>query len=225
MVKNKKDEYITVTGLIEKRGWTRGMASKLLKNIDYKLVDNPYYKCATPMTLYFLKDIKRIEKTKKFKELQQKANKRKESSKKAVETKKKNIVLLADTFSITVERISLDDLRNYTLNAKQNWYNLLQSNRYYEYPLNAYSAHEEDVERWMVNYIRHNLSNYDEELEALAGKVGKSKGYWHYKERLATEMIKVYPELETAIKKYMLGIQVNEIKIDEYNNYIKEGQA
>ena len=211
MTAKKKEEYITVTGLVEKRGWTRSMATKLLENLDYKEVNNPYYKCAAPMILYYLKDIKRIEKTKKFAQLKEKAEKRKISAKKAVETKINTTVDIADTFSVTVERIDLEDLREYTLEEKQNWYNYnFFSTLNREIWKNAYSADEDTIKRWMVNFIRHNLSDYDEQLEILEGRIGKSKGYSHFKTKLAEEMKKVYPELEKEIKKYMLGMQDDE---------------
>lgn len=207
----KKEEYITVTGLIEKRGWTRSMATKLLQNLNCKVVDNPRYRCAAPMTLYYLKDIKRIEKTKKFAQLKEKAEKRKISAKKAVETKIDKTVDIADTFSVTVERIDLADLEEFTLEEKQNWYNYKFFNFLdEEICRNAYSADEETIKRWMVNFIRHNLSDYDEQLEILEGRTGKSKGYWHFKMKLAEEMKRVYPELEKYIDKYMLGTQEDE---------------
>lgn len=204
----KKEEYITVIGLIEKRGWTRSMATKLLQNLDYKKVKNPIYKCAAPMILYYLKDIKRIEKTKKFAQLKEKAEKRKISAKKAVETKINKTVDIADTFSVTVKRIDLEDLREYTLEEKQNWYNYnLWDRGIYR---DAYLADEETIKRWIVNFIRHNLSDYEEQLEILEGRTGKNKGYWHFKMKLAEEMKKVYPELQQDIDKYMLGIQADE---------------
>ena len=203
----KKEEYITVTGLVEKRGWTRSMATKLLENLDYKEVNNPHYKCAAPMTLYYLKDIKRIEKTKKFAQLKEKAEKRKISAKKAVETKINTTMDIADTFSVTVERIDLEDLQEFTLEEKQYWYDNNWNSDYYR---NAYSADEETIKRWMVNFIRHNLSDYEEQLEILEGRTGKNKGYWHFKIKLAEEMKRVYPELEKDIDKYMLGIQEDE---------------
>lgn len=208
----KKEEFITGTGLIEKRGWTSSMIVKLTKKLECKIVDNPYYRNARPMTLYYLKDIKRIEKTKKFKELKEKADKRRESAKKAVNTKIKKVVQLADTFSVTVERIDLKELEDETLAAKQDWYDIQQFNRDSYYFRNAYLAPKEDVERWKVNYIRHNLSNYDEQLEMLKRKTGKLIAYVHYREKLAEEMKRVYPELEKAINQYMLDIQENSVE-------------
>lgn len=203
MPTKKKEEYITATGLIEKRGWTKTMVNKLTSKLDTKIVDNPHYKCAAPMTLYQLKDIKRIEKTKEFKELKEKADKRKLIAKKTVETKFMNTLEFTNSFSVTVERIDIDDLRDNTLANKQFWYDMNYNP--FKFDINdAYSAPEDVVKRWMVNFIRHNLTNYDEELEKLYGKTGKHIGYMHYKEKLANEMKKVYPELKGEIDLYML---------------------
>ena len=235
--KIKKEEYITATGLIQKRDWTKTMVNKLLADVEVKWLDNPHYKCASPMGLYNMKDIKRIEKTKKFKDAKEIADKRKASAKKAVETQKKNTISMVDKFSIIVERLTLEDLKEITLKDKQNWYDIHPKyirydvreyadydeddiyyfeNGYYENEYierNAYTAPEEVVKRWMVNYIRHKLTNYDEELKRICGRLAREKAYAKYKNILAAEMKKVYPELEKEIDKYMLGISTDEEKV------------
>ena len=158
----KKEEYITVTGLIEKRGWTRSMATKLLQNLNCKVVDNPRYRCAAPMTLYYLKDIKRIEKTKKFAQLKEKAEKRKISAKKAVETKIDKTVDIADTFSVTVERIDLADLEEFTLEEKNNLIQRLQD----EYCLDLYPKLEErGIDRQNIPTILLNTITRSKDFE------------------------------------------------------------
>lgn len=232
--KIKKEEYITATGLIQKRDWTKTIVNKLLADVEVKWVDNPHYKCAPPMGLYNMKDIKRIEKTKKFKDAKEIADKRKASAKKAVETQKKNTISMVDKFSIIVERLALEDLKEITLKDKQNWYYMNPKyirydvrdyadydeddiyyfeNSYYEYEYierNAYTAPDDVVNRWMVNYIRHKLTNYDEELKRICGRLAREEAYTKYKNILAVEMKKVYPELEREIDKYMLGISNDE---------------
>ena len=231
--KIKKGEYITATGLIQKRGWTKAMVKKLLGKVEVKWVKNPHYKYAHPMGLYKLNDIKRIEETKKFKDTKEKAEKRKASAKKAVETKKNNTIAMVDKFSLNVKRLDLEELKEITLRDKQEWYDThtkyirydvrdyedyeeeydyyLFGESYYEYEYierNAYTASEDVVKRWMVNYIRHKLTNYDEELERIYKRIGRVEAYDKYKNILATEMKNVYPELEEDIDEYMLGIDV-----------------
>jgi hypothetical protein len=38
-------------------------------------------------------------------------------------------------------------------------------------------ADKETLTRWKVNYIRHNLTSYDDELLSLYGRTGKDKAY------------------------------------------------
>ena len=49
-------------GLISERGWTKGLINELLGEPDL-FVDNPHYKSAAPMRLYFLDRVKHIEQT------------------------------------------------------------------------------------------------------------------------------------------------------------------
>ena len=58
----REKEKITQTRLISQRGWTKGLITELLGEPDVFL-DNPHYKSAAPMRLYFLDRVKHIEQT------------------------------------------------------------------------------------------------------------------------------------------------------------------
>lgn len=58
----REKEKVTQTRLISERGWTKGLISELLGEPDL-FVDNPHYKSAAPMRLYFLDRVKHIEQT------------------------------------------------------------------------------------------------------------------------------------------------------------------
>ena len=58
----REKEKMTQTRLISERGWTKGLINELLGEPD-ALVDNPHYKSAAPMRLYFLDRVKHIEQT------------------------------------------------------------------------------------------------------------------------------------------------------------------
>ena len=58
----REKEKITPTRLISERGWTKGLINELLGEPDV-FVDNPHYKSAAPMRLYFLDRVKHIEQT------------------------------------------------------------------------------------------------------------------------------------------------------------------
>lgn len=203
---NKKIEYWTKSSLLD-RGWTEKTINELLP--PPKLVDNPYYKCAGKMKLWEQKIVKQRERTKKFKESAEKKAKRRESSLKAVATKKEKTMSLLPTLSLEVERIELEDLRKYTLNAKWNWYMFTEQ----DWKADSVDfADDETVLRWELNYIRHNLSNYDNELEKLYGKVGKDTVYSKYRNQLMNKIFEVYPELKEEVEKLEQENIENEVK-------------
>ena len=63
-------------------------------------------------------------------------------------------------------------------------------------------ADEETILRWEINFIRHNLSNYDDELEKLYGKVGKDMVYSKYRNQLMNKIFEVYPELKEKCEEF-----------------------
>lgn len=200
--KSKKIEYYSKTTLLS-RGWSEKAINDILP--PPKLVDNPHYKCASQMKLWEKKVVERKEKTKKFIEYAEKKAKRSQSSQKAVATKKEKTMALLPTFSLEVERIDLDTLKDWTLDEKWNWY---ISTEQYDRADFVDCVDEGTLLRWELNFIRHNLSNYDEELKKLYGLVGKDELYSKYRNQLMKKIFEVYPDLE--------------MKIDEYNKQYDE---
>ena len=69
---------------------------------------------------------------------------------------------LASTMSLKVEKVSLEDLKEWTLNYKWNWD---MDTHQFEKADSVYCADEDTILRWEINFIRHNLTNYDEEIK------------------------------------------------------------
>ena len=187
--KDKKIERWTKSTLLE-RGWTQKSIKELLPPPE--LVDNPHYKCASPMNLWDSKIVKQKERTKKFKEYAEKKAKRQEAISKSIDKRKDETFEMAKNFSLEIKRIDLDKLKRYTLNSKYKWYMYLGQDWKAD---NVYNADERTLLRWEENYIRHNLSNYDEEINKLFGKIGKQGAYETYKTDLMNKIFEVYPEL------------------------------
>ena len=86
--KGVRQNMITQSTVIDK-GFTKAMIKKLLPSPIER--PNPNYKKAAPMKLYVESDVLKVMETDEYKEEWEKAQKRKTSALKAVETKKENL--------------------------------------------------------------------------------------------------------------------------------------
>ena len=83
------NKMITQSRIIEEYGWTKSLISKFLP--DPVLKANPHYRKAAPMRLWDEDTVKQVMTTSEFQDAMEKANKRKKSASKAVETKYSNM--------------------------------------------------------------------------------------------------------------------------------------
>lgn len=193
-----KEKMITQSTIIHTYGWTKSLISKFLP--APKLVQNPYYKSASPMQLWKEEEVKQIMQTKEFQDAIEKTKKRKESAAKAVSTKK--AVLEKETMdflnSIQVKVLPDKLLIEKTLESKRAWYEVNQLERYgYIDPSDipdVDAVDEDTLNRWVVNYIRHNLVRYDSFLNKIHGKVGVQDAYIDTKISILEKIAKSYPK-------------------------------
>lgn len=175
-------------------GFTKSMVNKLLPTPILKR--NPYYASASPMKLWREADVLTVMQTHEYCEMAEKAAGRKQAAEKAVKTKAAKAESIADDLivSIRVERWDMEALERATLSAKQQWY--------YEHDnFDMLTPDHETLERWMVNFIRHNLCEYDDKLDGLRGLVGKEGLYKRLKAEILLKISQVYPELEPECKR------------------------
>ena len=124
---------------------------------------------------------------------------KKKGAEKAVKTKKEKLHKEVEKKikDIHVKKISYYELEEKTISAKQEWYDNHPSRQdRWDYDKDAWQADTNTVKRWMVNYIRHNLTSYDSELLSIAKKVGCHEEYAYYKNAVLDCIAQTYPELE-----------------------------
>ncbi|MCM1236332.1 MAG: hypothetical protein NC489_40135 [Ruminococcus flavefaciens] len=176
-----------------------GFSEKTIKELlpMPQLATNPHYKSAYPMKLWKLSVVEEAMKTPQFQEALKKREKRQAAAAKAVATKLSKIQDETKKFieSIMIERMDIDVLREKALEAKQCWYDEQSFVRGDLYPKDAYSADEKTVIRWMVNYIRHELTSYDEQLYSMKGRTGIRDMYQEIHSIILDKIAEVYPEL------------------------------
>lgn len=127
-----------------------------------------------------------------FEKIKLNREKRKASTKKAVETKTKKLMDETIEFlkNIEIEIIDNRSLERKTYENKKDFieWKKAQKGNYF------YIADPYISDRDKVNYIRHNLTGYDDWLNNIESKVGKNEVYVFFKNEVLKKIAKAYPE-------------------------------
>lgn len=185
---SEKEKYLTKTALKE-RGWNDELIRKLLP--EPYVTKNPHY---SRMQMYLWKetDVTDAEQNKEFLEHLEKRKVHQKRAAAAVRTKeeKMRVILNAAIKQIKVKEYDYEEVVEQALAAKQAWYDCTgQDDRYVRF------ADSRTIQRWTVNYIRHNLTDYDEFLYSAKGKTGISFAYPLYRKAVLDRISDVYPYL------------------------------
>lgn len=201
-MKTKKQEYYSKSTL-KIRGWTDKAIELFLKQHD-KEGRNPYYSSASPVKLYLITRVEDAEKTKVFKEFQEKSKKRKEGSKQAVVTKKENMYSYINNINIDIEKEDYNTILKEAINSYNDFkQEIVWDNVDFEFQKASINSEKSFLKRILVNYIRHQLTNYDIEIETIFGKVGKSEAYKILNKKIYTKIAEIYPPLKEECNKQL----------------------
>jgi len=196
-------EFVTKSDLKE-RGWTDSIIKKM-SLIPDEIKENPYYRYGPQMKLYGIERIKDLEQTKRFIELKKRSEKRKQSARKTVETKRKKVMDYINSLKIEVPKIPLDELKKEAVKQYNNfhYFNYFNYKNYDPRDISRENVKNdpEFLERIMVNYIRHQLTDYEDHLIELFGKIGKDEAYIKLKDRILDSIAKQYPSLRDECRR------------------------
>lgn len=192
----KKYKKISLTkSEVKSRGWTDKLVEQFLPEPD-EIKVNPIYKCASPMKLYNISRVKRIERTKKFQTALEESRGRRSGAKKAVATKLDKTRAYLDSLNIEVPKLSWAKLRK---NACDSYNDHRWSFADFE-PANR-DSDEHFLHRIMVNYLRHEMSSYEMNLGEVFGKVGVSEAYLEINRKIYDAIASQYGSLEEECKR------------------------
>lgn len=65
---------------------------------------------------------------------------------------------------------------------------------------------DDTLNRWCVNYIRHQLTTYDNELYNLIGKIGRDDAYENFKKAVLEKIAEKYPKYADECKRQIRKI-------------------
>ena len=198
-----KPEYISISGLKGKRQWTDSLIKKFLGKPD-KLSKNPHYACAAPVNLYDLERVIAVENTAEFKEAiaisKVRSLKAKEVANKVVKQKTTNLCqFVLENTELYLPNLSKEELikkacKHYNWN-KSEW--LISRNRESEEFIPATpNSPGVFLKRIVLNYLRHECSDYEGVLDYTTGKVGKFEAYDKIRDKLEIEIFNKYPWLK-----------------------------
>lgn len=80
---------------------------------------------------------------------------------------------------------------------------ILEYNRYHPDEPASHNHSISFLNRITVNYLRHKLTNYDEKLNVLFGKVGKDEAYQLLNQMIYKKISEEYPGLATECKRQL----------------------
>lgn len=198
-----KEGYLS-RGKLKERGWTDGIIRKFMPLCD-KEKKNPYYASASPMKLYLLERIEQIEKSNEFKKEIIKSQPRKKSSQKAVETKLQKIRSYIKNLKIIVKKIPIDVIQKKAIKDYNDFKEAIEIERGdFDYQKATINSDALFLNRICVNYTRHNLTIYENELEKIFGKVGSKEAYHLLNEKIYSVISGTYPILSDECTNQLL---------------------
>lgn len=193
-----RSDYYNKTELKD-LGFTESMINALLP--EPTLRPNPFYRSGSPMRLYPKDVVDSVIESPEFKVDLEKSKARRSSAMRAVKTKREKTKRDVDE---AISRIKVRcpkgmRTRDGALAAGVRHKERLDASRgeFGDYR----NADDETRERWTVNYIRHELTDYESELFDMAGKVGCGEEYWRYKKAVLDAISESYPFLADACER------------------------
>ena len=197
--KNRGKEHVEGffnTTELKELGWTDKMIRELLP--EPVLAKNPY-NASIPIKRWKRADVEAATRTTAYAEAKERAAKRKESARKAAETRGRKTTELAEKLSewIHVKKRPLATVLRSGYQSYVSQARLREASRSVDYwVIDRYENIPEDVlKRWAVNYVRHYLTRYDSALDRIQGKTGKEKAYFEIKRATLKKIAETYPEL------------------------------
>jgi hypothetical protein len=192
-MEEKEYKHYTKTQLKE-RGWTDRIIRIYMPEPCLKKKNN-YYKCAPDICLYEKEKIHKIESLEDFKIEIKKSEKRRNSMKLVAERKRQELIDYVKNLKIEVQKINPNKIFKDACDNYNDWN---------EEFIEKNNVETSFLHRITVNYIRHNLTNYEEELDELFGQIGKDDGYYLLKNRILNKIKELYPFLQEECDRQMI---------------------
>ncbi len=176
--------HITKTELLSRAGWTATLVARLLGDPDQR---KKVLGRAGFASLYAIARVEAAEAGVEFATAQAAIAKRRMSAEKAVASKTAKLMAAIQSMPITVRRFSLSSVKQEAVDS----YNMRSRGDSFA----SITDGPAFLDRITVNYIRHELTEYDVALWEVAGKTGIARAVAEIRRRVYSAIAQAYPAL------------------------------
>jgi hypothetical protein len=183
---------------LKRRGWTDALIDQFLPEEDGSKA-KPVYQSASRVRLYLVSRVVSIEQAAEFQVAKAKAGKRQAAAARSVATKRDKMEQYLQTVVVDVPKHTREEVQRLAL---EHW--------------NALRRHDWEpgegqawVDKITVNYLRHELSCYEEELKVVSRKVDARDAFMEISRLVFSAISTAYPWLAEECNRQMAK-RVNE---------------
>jgi len=173
-------QYLTKTELAKR--WSNSLIDSYFPICSLER-PNPQYRGGSPMQLYDLGKVRHIESSDAFKADYQKVLKRKIAAMERARRKREELTMYANGVQIEVPDYEKGKLIEKACNHYNSWKEWKEGGWDGEWRATP-SCDESFLKRITINYLRHECTCYEKELEKFFSKVGKSEAHNVLQERI-----------------------------------------
>jgi hypothetical protein len=191
VAKGKQQERcITQAELLKRKGWTKAAIEKFLGTHDGTR-GNPFYRSGAPMKLYGWKRVEKVEASQDWNTWCEKSEPRRKAAVRRAASKRQELLDEIEALQIKVPELSQSDLQERAVEHR----NVQMCTREGYSTASVESADPEHLQRWCVNFLRHQCTEYDSRLKALHGRVGKGEAAVELRTKMNEAIGDAYPDL------------------------------
>lgn len=184
--------YLSMAKLRD-RGWTAAMIRDLLGQPD-RLAGNARFPGASPIRLYRLARVRATERSAAFEKAAARAARRSAAARLGAQRRRERMLRL-----IAGEQIVVPKLTSAVLTARAVRHRDARQGD----ATDPAKLDPRILDRWKVNYLRHQLTTYDTALDELFGQVGRADAERALRRRVYSAIWNAYPELAAECQRQL----------------------
>lgn len=199
MDRTEQPEYFTKKQLTE-RGWTESLIKRFLGNHDAER-PNPRFRSSATMKLFQQERVIALEHSDDYQSAKEKTEKRRTAARNVAAGKRQQLLERIEQTPIEMPNLSRQKLlkkacRHYNERMRER-----QRRTDFDFKDATADSDQDFLCRISVNFLRHELTPYEEHISSLYGRIGRQQAYLLLKCRILAAIAEKYPWLSQECDK------------------------